>query len=328
MAAERTYSAAVDNIFTTTWQSIKDGIVSQNFLMRPFLKKLVENGRITSQMSGGTAIRIDVEYAGQESNFKWIGRKEELGEAEDEFMTSFQFEWKYFAHSVERAFQDDHQNRGKGKIHDYVKRKVANMKNVVMDKIELSLFQNQGAKAWLSLDDLVSTTPTTGTIGAINRANSPWARNWAYDFSGDSLEANLLPQMDNMINNLTRYMSVSRPTPDIIITTQDVFERYHDRARAVHQIVANGEDSANLGFGNLTFRGIPMFWAPYCLSGRMYILNTMHLELIKDDFAWMNLGEWQKKINSEDRVANLVGTGAFTTNYPRKQGVIYGIPNA
>lgn len=326
--AERTYTKAVDNIFVTTWQTTKNQIVDNAFPVRPFLNRMVENGKIVQRENGGRTVNVPVEYAQQRSNVKWLARGEELGEAEDEFLTDLEYDWRYFGTGVSRFWQDDHQNRGKAKMHDYVQARLGNMRATLLTALEEAIFAADGSGIGIySLGELVSSTPTTGTIAGIDRstATGSWMANQALDFNGGgfTLATDMISRMTNMFNNCSNFSGGMRPTPDIIITTQTLHEEFEAAARAQHMIVANNSPRAHLGFGGLSFKNVELYYAPQCPANTMYFLNTEHLWLIQDPFAWMDMGDWKEKERSRDRVTQILSTMVLACSNFKKQGIIY-----
>jgi hypothetical protein len=116
-----------------------------------------------------------------------------------------------------------------------------------------------------------------------------------------------------------------RRFPDFIITNQTIYESYETIARNLQQINANTSIQASLGFGDLSFKGVPIFWAPECPAGHMYMFNLEHWSFVVDTFAWFDMNEWSKKPNSPDRQAQILTTGNLMLDNFLKQGVIYNI---
>jgi hypothetical protein len=110
--------------------------------------------------------------------------------------------------------------------------------------------------------------------------------------------------------------------PDLHILAQNVYEAYEEEAEEVYR--TTDTKVADLGFGDLQFKSRPLTWAPSCPTGYWYMLNTAYLNLVIDKIKWLTLGAWQDIYDQpEDYVAHMLSVLNFTTNSPRKQGVIY-----
>ena len=289
---------AIDNLFTVTWRNIKDQVVDQIFTRTPFFNMMVENGRIRQTLAGGRFIDCPIQFAKADSNAKFFRRGDTFGLVDDEFLTQASYEWRYLGTSIVRFFEDDQRNRGKSKLLDFVNAKLMNAQSTLVDILETATFvDDPSGAAFASLGTLVADDPSTGTVAAIDRANNAFWRNQFHDFTGQSVVGDLIPEMTILYNTTSRFKAGSRATPDIIVTSQESYQRYETNARALQQIVANTSVSVSLGFGDLSFKGTPLFWSPACPDGRMYFLNTEHIFFWIDEFAYFDMGPWKEQVS-------------------------------
>lgn len=317
----------IDNLFTTTWRNVKKKVVDQAYQITPLFNMLFEGGRIKEQETGGRYIDIPVRISKSDANIKWFGRGDTFSVTDNEFLTQITYEMRYLGDSMVRYWMDDQKNRGQAKLLDYVMEKIDNHKASLIDTLETSAFVSDASGIGMnSLADLVSTTPTTGTVAGLSRVTYPWLRNLAVDGSGYTVATDLIPGMRTMINNLSKYKSGTRRAPDVIITTQDIYEQLEEILESMQMVVTHDSPSASLGFGDISYKKIPIYWCPACPTGRMYILNTEHLRFTVDSFAYFDMGEWKEMINSRDRVTQILTCCQFTCDNFQKQGVIYDIP--
>ena len=83
---------------------------------------------------------------------------------------------------------------------------------------------------------------------------------------------------------------------------------------------------ADLGFGDLAYKGRPITWSPSCSDGYMYFLNTNYLEFTTDPIENFSMGEWLPIVNQpRDRVAHVMTVGNLCISNCKKMGVIYNI---
>lgn len=320
----------IDDLIASTFYAERTKVIDQVFTITPFYDKMVENGRIKARVEGGTHFEIPLSYDKLNQNTKWMARGATTGRAEKQSLTTALYTKQILGTAIPRFFKDEIKNKGKQQIINYAAYKVANTKSGLVDTLETdSLIQNADPEAINALGTLISTAPTTGTVGGIDRATNAWWRNQVKDFSALSVAGSLLAEMTTMYNNCSNYKAGTRRAPDVLLTDQTTMERYEGICRALGQIVLNPNGNrADLGFGNLIFKGCEMFYAP-ALAGlaRIYFLNTEHLEFSYDPDYWFYMTEWKEGPNEIDRVAQVLSVCQLCADNFVKQGVIFGINN-
>lgn len=138
------------------------------------------------------------------------------------------------------------------------------------------------------LDALISTTPTVGVVGGIDRATNPW---WRNHVSLNIATANLLIQMENTWRACIR----SGGRPDVIIAGSNFINVYIQALKdAGQQINYAGGNPRDLdgGVGSIFFKGVEIQWSPEFdnnfgevtvpavpWSKRCYFINSRHLRL-------------------------------------------------
>lgn len=321
-----TYQETIDNLATTTWYTVRTDIVDQVFKIRPFYNKMVENGRVRSKVPDGTHFEYPVRYAQQDQNIKWFGRGDTFGRGEKESLTRLIFYIKNLGTSIVRFWDDENKNRGRAKLIDYVEEMVWNTRESLTQALaDALLTQSTDANAITALSTIISTTPTTGTVGGLNRSTNDYLQNNIKDFTNLTTTTSLLDEMTRMVNICSQWAGGGKPTPDLILTTREIYQDYERICRALQNITTSSTIRASLGFGELLFKNIEMFWDPACPAGCMYFINTGCLELPYDPSAWFEMTPWKSDPDSLDRVAQVVARCNLIATHFRKQGVIYNI---
>ena len=316
----------IDNLFTTTWRNVKKKVIDQVFEITPLFNRLLENGRVKTSEAGGRYIDIPIRTAKADQNIKFFGKGDTFGTGEKEFLTQLSYEWRYLGDSLIRYWQDDQINRGPAKMLDYVMEKIDNHKASLVDKLEGAAFTADASGIGInSLADLIATDPTTGTVGGLSRATYSVLRNQTSDFSGKTIATDLIPEMRSMLNNLSIFKSGTQRMPDMIITTQAIYEELEDYLEGIQQIHTSKTIQASLGFGDISYKNVPIYWCPQCPAGLMYFINTEHLKFNIDNFAYFDMGPWKEFSNSRDRVTQILTTCQMTCDNFQKQGVIFDI---
>lgn len=324
---------AVDSLTTATWYAVRETLYSDIFQITPLFDMLREKGKIKARAPKGSYFEIPIAYKKLKQNQKFFGRGAEFSREEGEFMTRLQYYVRNFGDSITRYWQDEVQNKGEAQILDYIEEVISNHKASIEETLHEALWIQGDSLSINALPTLITTTPTTGTIGGLDRANNTYVRNVVDDMSGVSLSASLISRMETFYNTLSKLKGGSaRRTPDIIITTQTIYEKYVGIARALgwYQInpAQSGGNRVNMGMGDAMFKSAEMFWDPNCPEGQMYFLNTDTLEFPYDPDWWMQMTEWKGEPTSLERFAQVVTRCNLVCNNFNKNGVMFNMTTA
>ena len=196
-----TLSESLDNLYTTTWQHMKDTVRDQIFDSSPFWFWLKDKGKLKS-VSGGRFLTDPLQYA-KNDNVSWIGKGGVVPLNDYEFLTIAQYDWKYQATSMVRFGIDDQQNRGKQQIINLMNSKMDNSKNSIISDLESKLFASAASGNEIDgLQHLVADDPTADVaIGGVNQSTYSWWRNQEKDMTGLSFATNGITEMRTMLNN-------------------------------------------------------------------------------------------------------------------------------
>lgn len=317
-----TLTEQLDNLYTTTWQHMKQTAIDNFFDASPFWFWMKDKGKL-EEVSGGRFLTDPLVYD-ENDNITWFGRGGTVKMNDTEFLTVSQWDWRYLATSVVRFGVDDQQNSGKAQIFSLMNSKLENANNALINELETCLFQGSGA-ATLSIDGLqhlVADDPTAAaTVGGIAQNTYSWWRNKTNNMTGVSFATSGVDRMRTMLNDCSQNFKMD--APDIIVTGQTVYEYYEDEGLDYYRIQNN--KLADMGFHNISFKGIPMIWSPSC-GTRMYFLNTNYLKYKYDPRMFFDMTAWKdipEQVN--DRVAQIAISGSFTTSRRKVMGVIHTI---
>lgn len=318
----------VDNLITTTWYNVRKEMFGDIFNITPLLDMLNSKGKIKSRMPNGRYFELPITYGKADQNQKWFGRGDTFGEAEKELWTRLQYQRKNLGDSIVRYWDDEQKNKGEAQILDYAKNLIENHKATMEETLASALWASQGAQSVNALPDMITTTPTVGTVGGLDRAANEYVRNNSTDFDATygTVATDLVAAMTTMYNTCSLKKGKGRRTPDCIITTQAIYEEYEDQVRAMGRYEMNSNNKrADLGLGNMMFKGAEMFWDPECTAGNIYFLNSDTMEFAYDPSAYMEMTPWKGKHNSLDRYAQVFTTCNLLFNNFNKNGVLHNI---
>jgi hypothetical protein len=319
----------IDNLLSRAWYSIRKEAVDQVLKITPLYNKMVEAGKIRARLPDGTHWEQTIRYNKQDQNIKWFGRGDVFGMGEKEELTRLTWQAKNLGTNVVRFWDDERKIRGEAKLMEYAEDLISSSKEALKDTLAEAMFSNptSNVKQINSLTELIATAPTTGYFGGLDRASNPHLRNYTYNFTGKTVATDLLPVMNKVYNTISQFRTGKQKTPDIILTTQDIYEQYEDICEGLRRIDTNATGRASLGFGELMFKNVEMFWDPLCPAGTMYFLNTSTLEVPIDPAFFFEMTEWKYVAgNSLDRNAQILAVLQMTCNMPAKNAVIYNIP--
>lgn len=322
-----TYTEQLDTLYTTTWNLRKKKVVDQAFEATPFWYLMKKKGRVQAE-TGGKFIEIPLQYKKNET-VQFIGKGGVVSIKATDPLTVALFEWKYMTGHIVRYYADFQKNRGKAQLIRKVNSDIDNLRSSLIDKLESALFGDgtgDDRKAINGLANIVSTDPTTGTLANINRAQYTWWRNNTKNMAGEAASLYLRKRMSTMFNDCGRYGEGVTRFPDIIVCSQDVYEIYEGETLEIARIMISDRKLADLGFGDLAYKGRPITWSPSCPSGYLYMLNTQFLEFAYDPIDFFTLGEWLPIVNQpRDRIAHSMTVCNLVVSNCRKHGVIYNI---
>lgn len=318
----------VDNLVTQTFYKVRENVVDQVFRATPFYDKLVEGGRLKEKAPDGTHFEIPVRYAKADQNIKYIGRGTKMGRADKETLTRLLYTTSAIGDSMVRYWADERVNRGEAKLIDYVEELVENHTNSLRDRIALDLLlQNADPQAMNALPTLFPTDPTSGIIGKMDRSANAWLRNQTMSFAGLTTKANLLDRMETMYNLCSMLRgNGSRSTPDLILTTREIYQDYVNLAKLMGVFQFNTVTKrVDFGAGEAAFKGAEMFWDEQCPAGQMFFLNTSTIQFAYDPDNWFEMTEWKTNEDTLDRTAQIVAVGNLICDNFQKNGVIHSI---
>lgn len=314
----------LNNLYTTTWQKMKDTVRDQIFDAMPFYFMLRDKGHIEAQ-EGHRFLTEPLQYS-KNDNVTWITKGGTVSLNDYEFLTIAQYDWRYLVAPVVRFMTDDQQNRGRAQIINLMNAKLENTRNSLSDELESRLFAGDGSSdnAIDGLQQLVPDDPTVAgsSIGGIDPSTYTWWRNQQTDMTGSSFSTNGIANMRTLRNDCRNNLGMDEP--NLIVSGQRPYEWYEDTVLDFYQ--TTNRKLADAGFENQSFKGLPMVWSPSCADTRMYFLNLNFIKMKFDPMLNFDMTDW-KPIPEQpnDVAAQIVYATAMTVSRRRCHGVLHGI---
>jgi hypothetical protein len=276
---------------------------------------------------GGRVFDFTLEYAAN-STFKSYSEMEQLDTTRIDVFDAARYDWKINAGTV--VWSDLEELRvagGSGKI-DLIADKLENGKNSHINAMNTQLLGDgtgNGGKDMSGIKQIISATPTTGTVGSINRANFSFWRNKQTTATGTNFDT-LRAGLRSIYNQCSRGGMIDAPTA--ILTTRTVFQGYEGLLIANERFTA--DDKSNNGQGafenaSLRFKGASMFYDEDLDTDNAYLYNPKFLKLVYLKGAWMKMKDRIEPANQLAAIQRVFTVANLATNNSRRLGVVSAI---
>lgn len=282
----------------------------------PLYEAIDKEGGIR-RIDGGRTI-VEEAKSGQNSTVNWVGEAGSVSIADQKVLDAAEYDWRYQLGAVSWTLAERYKNSGGSdtKFIDVVAGKFEVLEDSMMNEFHegmLSSGTGSGGLQLVGVAALVSTTPTTGTVGTIDRSATAaaWFRNQKFDTANDWSDGavdsgNVKRFFDKGINST---MKNSKVQVSCGFLGQTHFE-YLTQATQAIQVIQNESGTAKVGFDKIFYRGVPMYFgagvnysgATAMTATRSYLFNTKPggVNLVFHDKAEFDMLE---PVNSTDQAA-------------------------
>lgn len=272
-------SPNLSEIITTTLRN-RSGKVADNVSKgNALLMRLKEKG--SWKPASGRTIVQEVEYA--EGNFQWYSGYEAINISPPDVITSFEYNWKQAASSVSASgLEIDVQNTGKEAVIDLLETRIKNAEKTMRNNLTVGCISNgtgSSGKQIGGLKLLVADTPTSGTVGGVNRSAWTFARNQSYDASTDGGTAATAANIQTYMNRLYLRCTRGPDKPDLILADSLYYALFWASLQAIQRI--NDPKRGVAGFQSVAFGAADVVYedSTEMPASQMYFLNTDYLFL-------------------------------------------------
>ena len=299
-----------DSLLSTTLANYRSQLTDNVFTARPLTYFLMDKGRIR-MLNGGTKIVEPLIY-GKNSTVGSYSGYDSLSLTPQEGITAAEYEWKQYAASISISGIEEAKNNGEQEIINLLEAKIMQAEESMRESFNLMFFADgtgNGGKDWNGLGNLVEAS---GTVGGINRATA--GNEFWRSYEENTATALTLAQMATAYNTV----SVGNDHPDMILTTQTLFEKYE--ALLQPQLRYTDTKTADAGFQNLLFKAAPIVYDVHCPSGTMFVLNSKYLTLVGHSSKWFAQTSFVQPEDVDARYALIMCYGNFTCRNAAKQG--------
>ena len=299
-----------DQLLSTTLANYRSQLTDNVFTARPLTYQLMDKGRIR-MLNGGTKIVEPLIY-GQNSTVASYSGYDTLSLAAQDGISAAEYDWKQYAASIAISGIEEAKNNGEQEIINLLEAKIMQAEESMRESFNQMFFGDgtgNSGKNWNGLGNLVEAS---GTVGGINRATA--GNEYWRSYEENTAGALTLAQMATAYNSV----SVGNDHPDMVLTTQTLFEKYE--ALLQPQLRYTDTKTADAGFQNLLFKAAPVVYDEHCTAGVVYFLNSKYLTLVGHSGKWFSQTEFVKPENQDARYALIMCYGNLTTRNAKKQG--------
>lgn len=307
--------------FLQTWMDMRPDIVN-NIVEKNIVWALLREKGMFKPKDGGEYCKTKgIKYANPSSTS--IDKTDTLPSGTTPTKTMARWAWRYETIPVQRNILEDAENSGPDKLRDYVADRMEDAVEGMQQTYETNLFAardtNETGKGTLGLHDILPpyASRNVGLHGGISRTNAWWQCNYKQK-TGDP-EVYLLDDWRNLYNTCGQNQS----NPDIVLTTQTLFEVYENYAEDKSQIIINDGGIASLGFDVRKYKGADLVWSPNVTAGDAMFLNSMYIEYVYNNKLWFEMGDWKPGQLSTQLIAHIFAAGTLCSYQPRRFGLYY-----
>ena len=320
-------NAAITDIIATTIQS-RSGELADNLTQNnAILQRLNSKGNVRP-FSGGNVILEEIMYNDPNTNnANSYSGYEVLNISPDSPISAAQYKIAQYADSVTMSGLEMLQNSSKEAIIDLLDGRMQVSEARLLNRISGDLYLDGTGNGGKNLDGLgaaISSTPSSGTYGGINRANWTFWQNVAT--TGTAITtSNILAKMTSTAIQLVR----GTDKADLIVADNNFYSLYVQSLQAIQRIAS--EEAGAAGFASLKFYGggtsadvvLGGGYGSQAPTNTMYFLNTNYIFFRPHkDRNFVPIGGERQSIN-QDAIVKLYGwAGNLTTSNSFLQGIL------
>lgn len=283
----------------------------------------LKSGKGFKGFDGGTSIQGPIEIALNTT----VGPMSAYGTVSTthvDVFDQYDFAWKMYGGTAVLSSQDQAENQGSSKKIDLLEATMENLKKSMMDQLSLGIHSDGTGTGSLQiggLQHIVASSPSTGTVGSINRATySFWRNQTTSGAKTTTLYDNLRNAMRQSYNDTSNGYSTEHP--EFFVFTQADFQGYESLLIANERFTDKSVGEG--GFKNevLKFKGALVAYDGDCPAATGYTLNSQYLKM-----GYLN-GYWMKGYPAVDPANQFIDVfkietkaNLFATN-PRHLGAI------
>lgn len=302
------------------------------FTSRALFYTMGEKG-FKEESSGGKTFEMSLEFA-ENTTHKSQGEFDQLDTTRIPVFDAAQYNVKITAGTVVYSELEKLRAAAGNRKFDVIAEKLQNGRDSHIASLNRQAWSDgtgNGSQDIGGLQHVIASTPTSGTVGGINRGTFAFWRN--RQNSGAKSSA----AFDNLRSSLTTtYNQCSlggvEATPTAVITTRTVLEGYEGTLTSLNRYLKEDRAGKSGGSGDaaflndaLMFKNIPIFYDEDAPSGNAYLLNPKFLKWVYYEGGWMKMYPAVDPANQLANIHKLATFSNLAANGSRHLGVVTSI---
>ncbi len=320
------------DIVTTTIQNRSKTLADNTLKQNALLNWLNKKGNVKT-VDGGNVILQELMYndpttqnAGSYSGYDVIDI------TPNSPLTSAQYDLKQYAGAVSISGLEQLQNAGKAQMISLLDGRMQVAEKQLMNQISAGIYGDGTGNAGKDITGLaaaISTAPTSGTYGGINRATWAFWRNVAFSGVTDGGAAVSSANIQSYMNRVLLQTIRGSDAPDIAVADNNYYRYFLESMQAIQRVT--DDEEATSGFSSLAYYGAGKKMKVFCDGGIGGSIPTNRMYFINSDYMFFRphsernfqpIGGERQSVN-QDAVVKLIGwAGNLTTSGAQFQAVL------
>src|SRR3990167_2022073 len=316
----------VGQLLAVAWPAFVGKKPEDNIFPQYWTLDRLKAGKGFKGFDGGTSIQGPVEFA-INTTVVPMSAYDTVSTTHVDVFDQYDFAWKMYGGTAVLSTQDTAENQGSSKKIDLEEATLENLKKSMMDQLSVGVHSDgtgTSSKQIGGLQHVVANTPTSGTVGTINRGTySFWRNQTTSGAKTTTAYDNLRGAMRTIYNTSSNGYSTEHP--EWFTFTLADFAGYESLLVANERFTDKSVGDGGFKNENLKFKGAVVAYDGDVASGTAYALHSKYLKL-----GYLN-GFWMKGYPAVDPANQFIDVfkietkaNMFATN-PRHLGVITSI---
>lgn len=314
MANELFIPSTLDAALATSTADYAKFITDQVYNSNVILGLTKERKRM---IDGGVSIVYPLIKSDQNNGGFYLGATQ-LNTTQSDTEGQVEFRWQNLYEPIQLTRDEERINSGD-------EHRIINLAGEKMQRSELAIskrLEQALSTPVANANNLIDfeTMVGTGTLGTVAGATDTF---WQSTVTASgSFAAQGLSDMTTATYAVSSSATVDTPTH--YITNKTIFQ-YFEATRLPLERIQNGNLSANAGFKNLTFKGVPVVYGNFIGSGLMFGINMNYVDLVVDTETDFAMTPWVMPTNQTAKVAFILWRGNLATYNRRRHFKLTGI---
>lgn len=318
-------AANVGQAVAAAWQA-KVGTKPEDNIHQEYSQlSRMEKGKAFKSFTGGRTLIGSIEYA-LNTTVKSITPTETLDTTAIEVFDEFEYQWKQYAGTVVMTSFEEATARGSNAKFPLLPGKLENLRMSMRGELNSDIFAATTGNDVNGLQSLVPDSPSSGTVGSINRGTYTfWRSKQTSGAQTTTAYDNLRAAMRTIRTSCAKGQGVK--FPEYFVTGPTTANGFESLLIANERVVDKSSESANGAFDGdvYLFGKAKVYWDNDCPDARMYALNYSNLLLAYQSGFWFKGYPAVDPANQLLEVFKVETQAQVITNNSRHLGVITSI---